>query len=76
VNLQVSEVTEKERKRAEGIDTRKERRNKSIISVEEGKKYYKFEAEWLLRPLEGGRLSGARNTSCREERVSVFSQAG
>lgn len=63
-------------KRVEGTDTQKERRNESIISVEEGKKYYKFEAEWLLWPLEGGRLSGARNTSCHEERVFVFSQAG
>jgi hypothetical protein len=48
VNLQVSEVTKRQRNsgfnRAEGTDTR----NESIISVEEGKKYNKFEVEWLL----------------------------
>jgi hypothetical protein len=35
-------------RRVEDGGMEKESRNESIISVEEGKKYYKFEAEWLL----------------------------
>jgi hypothetical protein len=51
IYLGKSEVTREERsvcRRAEDSGMEKGSRNESIISVEEGKKYYKFEAEWLL----------------------------
>jgi hypothetical protein len=51
IDLRKSEVTREKRsvcRRAEDSGMEKESRNESIISVEEGKKYYKFEAEWLL----------------------------